>query len=78
MTDLTQLRDALDQADALRATGIHTLIVLDDSRRAKGNLDALIRQEIAERYNRTVDNGGTAMPFREWKAVLRVGMEATP
>ncbi len=53
--------------------GVHALIALDDSRTMKGNRDALLRQEIAERYNRTRDNGGTTLPFAEWKEVFRNG-----
>lgn len=53
------------------------LIALDDSRSCKGNADALLRQEIAERYNRTRDNGGTTLSFVAWKQVFRSKRQAS-
>jgi hypothetical protein len=51
--------------------GVPDLIALDDTRRNTGDKDALLRQEIAERYNLTRDHGGTTLGFCDWKAAMR-------
>lgn len=47
------------------------LIALDDCRAYKGLAADLLRQEIAERFNRTRNNGGTTLSFLAWKEVFR-------
>ena len=62
----------LDFARRIGQLGVPDLIALDDARTTRGDADALLRQESAERYNMTRDHGGTTLAFRDWKAIFHV------
>ena len=51
------------------------LIAIDDGRLCKGHEADLLRQEIATRFNRMCDRGGTTLSFLAWKEIYRSGRE---